>query len=117
MERRTETPLALVEVAAAPASWLISATTSFMKRGTVTGTPDRGQVGLALHDLDFGRGLEGVVRADLRAEAILERRDDAAAVRVVLGLAVATSVMSSGSRMRCPRICTSRSSRMFSNPT
>ena len=35
---------------------------------------------------DLELGLERVVRADLRAEAVLERRDDAPAVRVVLGV-------------------------------
>ncbi len=39
---------------------------------------------LGLHDRDFVGHAARVVRADLRAEAVLERRDDAAAVRVVL---------------------------------
>ena len=41
---------------------------------------------LLLGDGDLGLDVERVVRADLRAEAILQRRDDAAAVRVVLGV-------------------------------
>src|SRR5205085_4953795 len=41
---------------------------------------------LQLHDPDLLlRGLR-IVRADLRAETILERRDDASAVRVVVGV-------------------------------
>ena len=36
--------------------------------------------------VDLGVDLERVVGADLRAEAVLQRRDDAAAVRVVLGV-------------------------------
>ena len=39
---------------------------------------------LLLHDLDLGLGALRVVGADLGAVAVLERRDDAAAVRVVL---------------------------------
>jgi hypothetical protein len=35
---------------------------------------------------DLDREILRVVRADLRAEAVLERRDDAATVRVVLGV-------------------------------
>ena len=68
------------------ASWLISATISFMKGRHGDRDAGRRQLGLGLHDLDLGHGLEGVVRADLRAEAVLERGDDAAAVRVVLGV-------------------------------
>ncbi len=41
---------------------------------------------LLAHDLDLGLDLERVVRADLAAEPILERRDDAAAIGVVLGV-------------------------------
>ena len=41
---------------------------------------------LLVDDRDLELGLERVVRADLRTEAVLERRDDAAAVRVVLGV-------------------------------
>ena len=41
---------------------------------------------LLLDDRGLELGVERVVRADLRAEAVLERRDDAAAVRVVLGV-------------------------------
>ena len=41
---------------------------------------------LRLHDVDLVLDARGVVRADLRAEAVLEGRDDAAAVRVVLGI-------------------------------
>ena len=41
---------------------------------------------LLVDDRDFELGLERVVRADLRTEPVLERRDDAAAVRVVLGV-------------------------------
>ena len=40
--------------------------------------------GFLSHDLDLGVHLERVVGADLAAEAILQRRDDAAPVRVVL---------------------------------
>ena len=67
------------------ACWLISATISVMNSGTVTVSPSapsgRASCSMIVHlELD----LERVVRADLRAEAVLERRDDAAAVRVVL---------------------------------
>ena len=41
---------------------------------------------LLVDDRHLELGLERVVRADLRTEAVLERRDDAAAVRVVLGV-------------------------------
>ena len=43
MERRTETPLRWLRWVLRRASWLISATTSFMNRGTVTGTPAVGR--------------------------------------------------------------------------
>ena len=39
---------------------------------------------LLLHDAGLGLDVERVVRADLAAEAVLQRGDDAAAVRVVL---------------------------------
>ena len=39
-----------------------------------------------LHDARLGLDVERVVRADLAAEAVLQRRDDAATVRVVLGV-------------------------------
>src|SRR3989449_4951700 len=41
---------------------------------------------LGLHDRDLVVELLGIVRAHLGAEAVLERRDDAPAVRVVLGV-------------------------------
>ncbi len=41
---------------------------------------------LGLHDRDLVRHAPRVVGADLRAETVLERRDDAATVRVVLGV-------------------------------
>ena len=41
---------------------------------------------LLLDDVHLELGVERVVRADLRAEAVLQRRDDAPAVRVVLGV-------------------------------
>ena len=39
-----------------------------------------------MHDRDLGRQLVGVVRADLRTEAVLQRRDESPAVGVVLGV-------------------------------
>ena len=69
------------------ACWLISATISVMKLGTCTLRPvGASGLRLLLDDRDLELGVERVVRADLRAEAVLERRDDAAAVRVVLGV-------------------------------
>ena len=47
---------------------------------------DRWRAGLLLDDVELRRHLERVVGADLAAEAVLQRRDDAAAVRVVLGV-------------------------------
>ena len=67
---------------------VISATISFMYCGHFDGA-----VGVVvevgaflLHDLDLGLGVAGVVGADLRAVAVLEGGDDAAAVGVVLGV-------------------------------
>ena len=58
-----------------------------MKSGTVTlQALGLERARFLLDDRDLELGLERVVRADLRAEAVLERRDDAAAVRVVLGV-------------------------------
>ena len=45
-----------------------------------------GQMRLLLDDADLGVELQRVVRADLGAEPVLERGDDAAAVGVVLGV-------------------------------
>ena len=47
---------------------------------------DRGRARLLAHDRHLGLHLERVVGADLAAEAVLQRRDDAAAVRVVVGV-------------------------------
>ena len=47
---------------------------------------DREGRALGVHDGDLVGELLGVVRADLGAEAVLQRRDDAAAVGVVLGI-------------------------------
>jgi hypothetical protein len=55
---------------------------------------------LRLHDVDLVFDAGRVVGAHLGAVAVLQRRDDAAAVGVVLGLAEATMKTSSGSRMR-----------------
>ncbi len=46
----------------------------------------RGGARLLIHDHDLVAELLGVVRADLRAEPVLQRRHDAAAVRVVVGV-------------------------------
>ena len=46
----------------------------------------RERLRLLLHHRRLELGVERVVRADLRAETVLERRDDAPAVRVVLGV-------------------------------
>ena len=43
-------------------------------------------MGLLLHDGNLGADLVGVVSPDLRTEAVLERRNQAAAVGVVLGV-------------------------------
>ena len=45
-----------------------------------------GRVDLVAHDAQLGVGVARVVRADLRAEAVLQRRDDPATVGVVLGV-------------------------------
>jgi hypothetical protein len=45
-----------------------------------------GQGRLLVHDGDLGRQFVGVVRADLGAEAVLQRRDEPSAVGVVLGV-------------------------------
>ena len=69
------------------ACWLISATISVMNAGTCTLRPSAvSGRRLLLDDRGLELGVERVVRADLRAEAVLERRDDAAAVGVVLGV-------------------------------
>ncbi len=44
------------------------------------------EIGFLADQVDLGVDLQRVVRAHLGAEAVLERRDDAAAVRVVLGV-------------------------------
>ena len=59
---------------------------SSMNHGTTMGTSLDGQVRLLVHDLDLGGDLVGVVRADLGAEAVLERGDQSTAVGVVLGV-------------------------------
>ena len=56
-----------------------------MKAGIRTSTPF-GERRLLLHDRDLGLDPERVVGAHLGAEAVLERRDDPAARRVVLGV-------------------------------
>ena len=69
------------------ASWLISATISVMKSGHVDGRASAGErPRLLLDDVHLDVDVERVVGADLGAEAVLQRRDDAAAVRVVLGV-------------------------------
>ena len=69
------------------ACWLISATISVMNVGHVHVEAVGGErPRLLLDDRGLELGVERVVRADLRAEAVLQRRDDAAAVRVVLGV-------------------------------
>ena len=71
------------------ARWLrASATISAMKSGTATVDARRPSSGRAScwAMVDLGVDLERVVRADLGAEAVLQRRDDAAAVGVVLGV-------------------------------
>ena len=77
---------ALVEVGAAPGQLADLGHHLFHEGRHADGHAGRREVGLVLHDAHFGHGLVGVVRADLRAEAVLERRDDAAAVGVVLGV-------------------------------
>ena len=60
---------------------------SVMESGTWTVTPATvGRSGLLGDDRDLGLDVERVVRADLGAEAVLQRRDQPAAVRVVLGV-------------------------------
>ena len=84
---RADTPERWFTCGERRASWLISATISVMNSGTRHLQPlgvERPR--LLLDDRHLELGLERVVRADLRAEAVLERRDDAAAVRVVLGV-------------------------------
>ena len=64
-----------------------AATISFMNTGTRTGTSSRPAAATSwsmIADL-FGAALR-VVRADLRPEPVLQRRHDAAAVRVVVGV-------------------------------
>ena len=69
------------------ACWLISATISVMKSGTCTFERVAAErAGLLVHHRRLELGVERVVRADLGTEAVLQRRDDAAAVRVVLGV-------------------------------
>ena len=69
------------------ACWLISATISVMNAGHLHVEAVGGErARLLLDDRDLELDVERVVRADLRAEAVLQRRDDAAAVRVVLGV-------------------------------
>ena len=64
---------------------VISATISFMYCGTWTAPAcRRTDIALLLHDVDLVLDVARVVGADLGAEAVLQRRDDAAAVGVVL---------------------------------
>ena len=63
-----------------------AATISFMNAGTRTGTSPRRAARLLIHDRDLVAERLRVVRADLRAEPVLQRRDDAPAVRVVVGV-------------------------------
>ena len=53
---------------------------------TAVGSGDVERHGFLAHDRHLGVHLERIVRADLAAEAVLQRRDDAAAVGVVLGV-------------------------------
>ena len=88
-ETRTLTPDRWLISGERRARWVSSATSSSMNGGTTTvGTPPpRPKAVLLLAD-DRHLVLERprVVGPDLRAEAILERRDDPAARRVVLGV-------------------------------
>ena len=63
-----------------------AATISFMNAGTRTGIVAGRGTSLLIHDHDLVAQRLGVVRADLRAEPVLQRRHDAAAVRVVVGV-------------------------------
>ncbi len=58
-----------------------------------------------------------IVRANLRPDAILQRRDDLAARRVILRVRLKTSIISSGNRIGYPLICTSPSCMMLNKPT
>ncbi len=77
---------ALVEVGAASGQLADLGHHLLHEPGDLDRYTGRRQVGLTLHDADLGQRLEGVVRTDLRAEAVLEGGDDPAAVRVVLGV-------------------------------
>ena len=58
-----------------------------------------------------------VVGPDLRPEPVLERRDDSAAARVVLGVRAGDDEQVERQADREAAVWTSRSSRMFSRPT
>jgi hypothetical protein len=57
------------------------------------------------------------VRQNLGGDSVLERSDDAAAIRVVLGVGREEEEEIEGEADRKPRIWTSRSSRMLRRPT
>ena len=62
-------------------------TISAMKSGTLTSMPSPSKtIGLLFDDVDLGIDFDRIVGADLGAEAVLERGDDATAVGVVLGV-------------------------------
>ena len=70
------------------ASWVSVATISAMNAGTLhvdVPDPPSGRASWR-DDRHLGLDVERVVGADLGAEAVLQRRDDPAAVRVVLGV-------------------------------
>ena len=85
--RRTDTPERWLMCGLCRARCESVATISVMYSGTVTRMPSASSgrascAAMATSVVD----VERVVRADLGAEAVLQRRDDAAAVRVVLGV-------------------------------
>ena len=86
MLTRTLTPERWLTSGDRRASCVSSAISSSMKRGSSSGgTPVAGERrSLLEHDLDLVVDRARVVRAHLRAEAVLERRDDPAAAGVVL---------------------------------
>ena len=89
MLRRTETPERWLTWGLWRASWDSSATISAMKSGISTRGPPgarHGRPGLLVDDGELGLGVLGVVGPDLGAEPVLEGRDDASPVRVVLGV-------------------------------
>ncbi len=83
MGRRWLTPERLSIFLSSRARKATRSTTSRTYLGTCSSSPSRAQPGFLLGDADAFFQRAGIVRANLRANAVFERRNDLAARRVV----------------------------------